>query len=320
MNPSCSIITPVYNPGPRLVPCLESILSQTVQEWELILVDDGSTDGSGEGCDAYAAKDPRIRVIHTSNIGPGAARNAGMDAATAPWICFVDADDTIRDDYLTLLLSAEPAPGDLVVTGMTDEFPGKASRIRYAFPSRASAADITLLPPGNRILEIGYPVAKLFDASLIDRNGLRMETRIRLHEDHVFFLQYLRLCQRITLIPGTPYHYWHHPDAGSLTQAPKPVEAILDEARILTDEMLETAAHFPDFPAKALRDALSLYGLADYIKALRKASTPEDYRKAAREVYAKRHLFYAHFRPRKGFLHKWTELLRAFHAARKTKS
>ena len=320
MNPSCSIITPVYNPGPHLVPCLESILSQTVQDWELILVDDGSTDGSGEICDAYAAKDPRIRVIHTPRSGPGAARNTGMDAATAPWICFVDADDTIGNDYLAILLGSDPAPGDLVVTGMTDEFPGEASRVRYAFPSRATAADITLLPPGNRILEIGYPVAKLFDASLIRRSSLRMETRIRLHEDHIFCLQYLRLCRRIILVPGTPYHYWHHPDAGSLTQAPESVEEILREARMLTAEMMETAAHFPGYPEKALRDALSLYGLADYIKALRRASTPEEYGKAAREVYEKRQLFYAYFRPRKGFLHKWLDLLRAFRCARTSRS
>ena len=320
MNPSCSIIAPVYNPGAHLAPCVESILSQTVQDWELILVDDGCTDRSGEACDAYAAKDARIRVIHTPNRGPGAARNTGLDAAAAPWICFVDADDTLGDDYLAILLGSDPEPGDLVVTGMTDEFPGKASRVRYAFPSRAMAADITHLPPGNRILEIGYPVAKLFDASLIRSSGLRMETGIRLHEDHIFILRYLRLCRRIILAPGTPYHYWHHPNEGSLTKAPKPVEEILGEARMLTAEMLQTAAHFPGYPEKALREAISLYGLADHIKALRRAPTQEEYRKAAREVYEKRQLFFSLFRPRKGVLHKWLDLLRAFRTARKIKS
>ena len=296
MNPSCSIsvIVPVYNPGCHFAACLDSMLAQTVQDWELILVDDGSPDGSGAVCDEYASKDPRIRVIHTPNRGPGAARNTGI--------------------------GTDPVPGDLVVTGMTDEFPGKASRVRYAFPSRATAADITLLPPDTRILEIGYPVAKLFDAGLIHSSGLRMETRIRLHEDHIFFLQYLRLCRRILLVPGTPYHYWHHPDEGSLTRASKPVEEILEEARMLTAEMLETAAHFPGYPEKALCEAISLYGLADYIKALRRASTREEYRKAAQEVYENRQLFFSRFHPRKGILHKWMDLMRAFRTARKTKS
>ena len=322
MNPSCSIsvIVPVYNPGCHFAACLDSMLAQTVQDWELILVDDGSPDGSGAVCDEYAAKDPRIRVIHTPNRGPGAARNTGMDAARGPWLCFMDADDTADPDYLETLLGTDPVPGDLVVTGMTDEFPGKASRVRYAFPSRATAADITLLPPDTRILEIGYPVAKLFDAGLIHSSGLRMETRIRLHEDHIFFLQYLRLCRRILLVPGTPYHYWHHPDEGSLTRASKPVEEILEEARMLTAEMLETAAHFPGYPEKALCEAISLYGLADYIKALRRASTREEYRKAAQEVYENRQLFFSRFHPRKGILHKWMDLMRAFRTARKTKS
>ncbi|MDR3314701.1 MAG: glycosyltransferase, partial [Oscillospiraceae bacterium] len=88
-----SVIVPVYNVEPYLPKCLDSIVSQTYANLEIILVDDGSTDASGSICDAYAAKDERVRVIHQANGGVAAARNAGLDAAVGEYIQFVDSDD-----------------------------------------------------------------------------------------------------------------------------------------------------------------------------------------------------------------------------------
>ena len=85
-----SVIIPVYNVEEYLAKCLDSILGQTYQNLEVILVNDGSKDGSGSICDAYAQKDSRIRVIHKENGGLSSARNAGMDAATGEYITFVD--------------------------------------------------------------------------------------------------------------------------------------------------------------------------------------------------------------------------------------
>lgn len=102
-----SVIVPVYNVAPYLRECIESILSQTHQELEVILVDDGSTDGSGEICDEYAARDSRIHVIHRSNGGVGAARNEGLAAATGEYIGWVDSDDTIDPNMYKRLLEAE---------------------------------------------------------------------------------------------------------------------------------------------------------------------------------------------------------------------
>lgn len=99
-----SIVLPVYNVDPYLNVCLESIAAQTFQDFECILVDDGSTDFSGIICDSYSRKDDRFRVIHQENQGVSAARNVGIDAATAPLLAFIDPDDFISENYFSCLV------------------------------------------------------------------------------------------------------------------------------------------------------------------------------------------------------------------------
>ena len=101
MNPSISIIVPVYNAERTLNRCVDSILSQTFQEWELLLIDDGSTDRSGELCDEYASKDQRIKVFHKKNGGVSSARNIGLNYAKGEWITFIDSDDEIPKNTFT---------------------------------------------------------------------------------------------------------------------------------------------------------------------------------------------------------------------------
>lgn len=95
-----SVIVPVYNVEKYLNECLKSLEGQTFKDFELILVDDGSTDNSGEICDYYAGKDPKIRVIHNENMGVSLARNAGLAVAKGEYVCFVDSDDYLEADYL----------------------------------------------------------------------------------------------------------------------------------------------------------------------------------------------------------------------------
>lgn len=104
--PVISVIVPVYRVEAYLARCLDSVLAQTYPNWECILVDDGSPDGSGEICDQYAAKDARFRVVHRANGGLSAARNSGMRAASGEWYFFLDSDDWIHPNALALLLSA----------------------------------------------------------------------------------------------------------------------------------------------------------------------------------------------------------------------
>ena len=100
-----SVIVPVYKAEKYIEACVQSILSQTYDDFELILINDGSPDASGTICDALAAGDHRIRVIHKENGGAATARNAGLDAARGDYIAFVDGDDLIHPQYLELLLA-----------------------------------------------------------------------------------------------------------------------------------------------------------------------------------------------------------------------
>ena len=116
-----SIIVPVYKVESYLVRCVDSILAQTVSDFELILVDDGSPDRCGAICDEYAARDPRVRVIHKENGGLSSARNAGIDIARGQWLGFVDSDDWITPDcYEKLLACAQRQNVKLVCAGRWD--------------------------------------------------------------------------------------------------------------------------------------------------------------------------------------------------------
>ena len=99
MNPQVSVIVPVYQVRPYLERCVDSLLQQSLHEIEIILIDDGSTDGCDQICDRYAALDERVRVVHQKNAGLSAARNVGLDLAQAPYIMFVDSDDWVEPDF-----------------------------------------------------------------------------------------------------------------------------------------------------------------------------------------------------------------------------
>ena len=115
-----SIIVPVYNIEKYLETCIDSILSQTYQDYELLLVDDASTDGSGEICDRYAARDMRIRVIHNVHSGASGSRNKGMKEARGAYVYFADGDDYLAPDILERLLgNLESAGADISICGFS---------------------------------------------------------------------------------------------------------------------------------------------------------------------------------------------------------
>ena len=105
MNTLISIIIPVYQAEETIERCLHSIVEQTYSNLEIILIDDGSTDKSGEICDIWAEKDCRIRVIHQKNQGTSIARNIGIDNSCGKWICFIDGDDWVEPKYISYLLN-----------------------------------------------------------------------------------------------------------------------------------------------------------------------------------------------------------------------
>ena len=188
-----SVIIPAYNAEKTLLPCCESILRGQDAEMEVILVDDGSTDGTPALCDAIAAQDGRVKVIHTPNGGPGSARNKGMEAAAGEWIAFTDADDTCGDGYFTKMLD-QAADADLVIQGLEME-------------KRYGQGEIALCIAENDLLEKGSPWGKLFRKSIIEAFGIRFPENYRYGEDTVFFLRYLGHCGNILCKPDCGYRY-----------------------------------------------------------------------------------------------------------------
>ena len=101
-----SVIVPVYNVSPYLREAIDSVINQTYKELEIIIVDDGSTDGSGAICEEYASSDSRIKLIHQSNRGLSGARNTGLECATGDFVAFVDSDDSISPVFIETLVNA----------------------------------------------------------------------------------------------------------------------------------------------------------------------------------------------------------------------
>ena len=111
-----SVIVPVYNVKEYLNTCVESILNQTHENLEVILVDDGSTDGSGEICDSYAKTDTRVQVLHTTNGGQAAARNRGIEVCKGEYLTFIDSDDSMEPELIETLYLAQKKSGANLVS------------------------------------------------------------------------------------------------------------------------------------------------------------------------------------------------------------
>ena len=132
-KPAVSVIVPVYNVAPCLRRCVDSLLCQTLRDIEIILINDGSTDGSGQICDEYATRDARIRTVHQENAGLSEARNAGIDRARADYFMFVDSDDWVEPDFCRIPWDiARSQQADLVMFQFRNVRNGKERKRRYS--------------------------------------------------------------------------------------------------------------------------------------------------------------------------------------------
>ena len=187
--PKISIIVPVYNVEQFLRHCIDSILNQSFADFELLLIDDGSKDASGEICDKYAVKDSRIRVFHKENGGVSSARNLGLENAKGEWVTFVDADDSLKERFLNDLFVNTDVDIDLVIGGY-QEFGDyhNVNKIenKQIFDFSDSAIFLDIDPKRNNGLSIFYyPWGKLYRSSVLAFQKLRFSTKMKLAEDYV---------------------------------------------------------------------------------------------------------------------------------------
>ena len=204
---SISVIVPVYNVENYIRECLDSILAQTVSSFELILIDDGSTDNSGRICDEYAQQDERIRVIHKENGGLSSARNKGLDEATGDYVCFIDSDDTLKPDFLEKLYdgilqhNSDLAFCDIDAKKLTDW----SMEIGHIDEITFEEARRWLYDQYSReyVLMV-IACDKLYAKELFD--GLRFPLG-RLHEDEFMIGPILKRANRISFVPEKLYVY-----------------------------------------------------------------------------------------------------------------
>ncbi len=167
-NPSISIILPVFNGEKYLAAAIESVIAQTIRDWELLIIDDGSKDNSPAICDDYAAKDTRIRVFHQPNGGVNSARAKGVDNATGEFLAFLDADDRFVPDALEyLIIHCTPETDLLLAEGQPEAIIGKEDFIAALWTGKVAPA----------------LWGKLFRSSVYKRIGYSLDRRIAMGED-----------------------------------------------------------------------------------------------------------------------------------------
>ena len=180
-----SVIIPAYNAAKTIVCCVESLLSQTYQDWELIIMDDGSTDNTLDVCQSF--QDKRIQVYHKPNGGVSSARNYGMTYAKGEYIAFVDADDYLEPMYLEHLYQGSEY--DLSITGFCYGNEPEKSKLSLKLTDKSSIANS--LSDLINADQLCYPWGRLFKRSIIEQNHIRFDKKMRFAEDNVFNWEYL---------------------------------------------------------------------------------------------------------------------------------
>lgn len=223
--PKLSVVVPIYKVEAYLGQLIESLQAQTLKDLQIILVDDGSPDRSGEICDAYAQKDSRILVIHKANGGVGAARNDGLSAAEGEWLYFCDSDDFLETDALQKLVEAGEESGAEVVYGDVAMLSGEKVQ-RMHFHEKAFATDdrkvldqlvmtvfgrqYCYLPPegGPAASCYGGPWNKIVRRSLLERENFRFDLTVKgICDDLLYSVHLFAGAKKVAYVPTVIYNY-----------------------------------------------------------------------------------------------------------------
>ncbi|MDO5047835.1 MAG: glycosyltransferase family 2 protein [Anaerococcus sp.] len=203
-----SIIIPVYNSEAYLSECVDSVLNQAYENFELILVNDGSTDESGQICDSYSKKDKRVRVIHKENGGVSSARNVGIEKSSGDYIIFIDSDDSIDLDLLDYLKDvADKYNTSMVIhsLGLFNDANEQNEHETLEMLDKRKLVDY--MPVFIKRRYINAPRNKLYRRSIIIDNNIRFDEGVSMGEDALFNYEYFSTLTDLILIERNFYHY-----------------------------------------------------------------------------------------------------------------
>lgn len=251
MNPKISVIVPVYKAEKYLHRCVDSILAQTFTDFEVLLIDDGSPDHSGEICDEYAKKDSRVRVFHKENGGVSSARNMGLDYAEGNYVMFVDSDDWISNECLYKTVDKLNG-ADVLQFGFTrnEQEINKSNiyqEVTLSVAKYLSTRIINVCVWGNLINNL-----------LIQKHKIRFDECLRLGEDQLFIFKCIACSNLITRTNLLLYYYQDNPDGAMHNE--KAIDMINS-----CWKCIEFKRHYPEFSFRI--DDLVLYYLEKLILA-----------------------------------------------------
>ena len=271
INVTISIIVPVYNAEQNLQKCIESILNQTFQDFELILVNDGSCDGSLDICREFETQDNRVIVVDKENGGVSSARNAGLELARGKYVMFCDSDDIVHSQWCEKLLSAFSK--DSLVMCRYETFSDEVD-LRIDTERIKEADGFSSIPKKEFIYHqsdgVWSPVLKVYDSSTIKKHHLRFPTELSLGEDITFILKYLSAIDGDIKVLEKVLYFYRIDDTETLSKkAPS-----LEQCECFNDVLNKYLSEFRQDSPKAwnLKCKIIMY---DFEKTIRKTIKQE---------------------------------------------
>lgn len=243
MGEKISVIVPVYNVEAYLERCVESILQQTYAHFELILINDGSTDSSGQICDHLASQYENIKVYHIENAGVSNARNMGIQLATGSWVTFIDSDDFVTQDYLATLASASEglnvgfviAPLHHIKNGIVTDLPSHSEKTEL-WSTEETMKELLMTTRTSF-----FPVAKLFKRDLLADE--KFNTNYHLAEDALFLTELLLKTRCSCVFIDKPVYYYDHREGSATTSVNRHV---FDTIEVYKQIIAQVSQAFPN--------------------------------------------------------------------------
>ena len=195
---------PVYQAEKTLRRAIDSILEQSFANFELILVDDGSRDGSCAICDEYAKADSRVEVIHQTNRGASAARNSALDKLETEWVTFCDADDYMGNDRLKAFANGTKTGAECIVAGITHVYTDKMDALSFGDLTTDAVTSADMM---SKRESFGYLPCKCFKTSIIREHHLRFNPNFRFLEDEEFICRYWQYVEKARFVDSVAYNY-----------------------------------------------------------------------------------------------------------------
>ena len=243
MGEKISVIVPVYNVEAYLERCVESILQQTYAHFELILINDGSTDSSGQICDHLASQYENIKVYHIENAGVSNARNMGIQLATGSWVTFIDSDDFVTQDYLATLASAAEglnvgfviAPLHHIKNGIVTDLPSHSGKTEL-WSTEETMKELLMTTRTSF-----FPVAKLFKRDMLADE--KFNTDYHLAEDALFLTELLLKTRCSSVFIDKPVYYYDHREGSATTSVNRHV---FDTIEVYKQIIAQVSQAFPN--------------------------------------------------------------------------